>query len=328
MTKENLGSSINQNKQPEDGKPMKIIDAHVHCWLTLCGIREGKYITKGEKYGFVRRIGDKVERWLPPSFVNCVVEPEMVLEYMKWVGVERAVLLQTPCYGKNNEYMSEVVQKYPDRFSSLSLVDPRDGDKALEELEFSVTKLGLRGMKFEPPDTPFFLDDPQHLPLWERIRDLDIPVVIDLGWIESEYAYQIDRLRTIVKRYPSLKVLVAHLGISRLHDQSQVYPFPTLQKTLTLLEDSQNIWFEISALQNFCPDQEYPFPRAQEIIKAAYEKVGAERLIWGTDFPTILEKCTYRQALSLVKDECDFLNDNEKSLILGKNASTFFNIPL
>ncbi len=303
---------------------MSIIDVHMHIWPALCGTREGNVTTKGDRYGKVRRVGQRVEQWLPPSFVDTVVSPEVALEYMSIVGVDKAVLLQAPCYGNNNEYIAEVVKKCPDKFVGIALTDPRQSDRGVGPLERAICELGLRGVKFELPDWPFRPDEQQYRTLWRKVIDLDVPVIFDLGWGLTEYDFQLDAVKRLVTEYPELKVVLAHLGVSRLWDPSQDMSFPVLRETLTLSNLSPNVWFELAALPALCAMEEYPYPRAQRIIRVAYETVGAHRLFWGSDFPTILMSCTYQQSLNLVKKHCGFIKDEDMALILGGNAERFF----
>jgi predicted TIM-barrel fold metal-dependent hydrolase len=308
---------------------MKIIDSHFHIWPTLCGLREGKYILKAEKYGKIRKIGQHVERLLPPSFENTVVSPEVALEYMEMVGVDKAVLLQAPCYGNNNEYLAEVVKKYPNKFVAIALTDPREKDLGITMLDKAINEQNLRGVKFELPDYPFHLDEQKYEPLWEKIVNLDILVVIDMGWGDSEYDFPLDAIKHLISKYEGMKIIFAHLGVSRLWDLKQKEPFPVLQKTMELADLSQNIWFDLAGLPAgtaiyTTEKEEYPYPRIQSIIKVAYDKLGAEKLLWGSDFPTVLCECTYQQSLDIVKKHCTFISEKDKEKILGGNAEKIF----
>lgn len=316
---------------------LEIIDAHVHAYPSICGKRN-EMLNTGESYGRIRRArrgawrpGGKrgVVRFAPPSFHPNSVSAELLLEYMSWAGIDKAVLLQAPMYGDHNEYLAEVTRKYSDRFVSYGLVDPRDGERALEGLEY-IKSLGHVGVKIEAPDTPFWMDDGEFDRFWAKIQELDLICGVDLGWDgpDNPYNFQLERFEKIVKRFPDTRYVLLHLGVSYLWDISQEYPFPVLQKTLQLSK-YPNVWFELSGLQEFCegeqpPRNDYPFPRAQEIVRLAVETVGADRVIWGSDFPGILLYCTYPQTLNLIRYCCDFLGDREKELILSKNAEELY----
>jgi predicted TIM-barrel fold metal-dependent hydrolase len=304
---------------------MRIVDVHLHVWPVLCGTRQGNVATRADRYGKVRRVGQRVERWLPPSFVDTTVSPEVALEYMSIAGVDKGVLIQAPCYGDNNEYISEVVKAYPDKFVGVAITDPRKDDKGIGALETAICGLGLSAVKFELPDWPFRPDEEQYDVLWKRILELDIPVILDLGWGQTEYDFQLDAVRRLLMKFPELKMVIAHLGVSQLWDPKQDEPFPVMQQTLELANIGSNVMFELAGLPGLVSEQEYPYPRAQRAIKAAYEAVGGQKIMWGSDFPSILLSCTYQQTVDLVRRNCaSFIPESDMALILGGNAERCF----
>jgi len=319
---------------------MEIVDAHAHVYPFIAGKRN-EMLCSGEWYGKIRR-GSKgnwrpggrrgLVQFAPPSFHPNYVSPEMLIEYMKWAGVNRAVLLQAPMYGNHNEFLAEVAKAYGNKFVSYGLADPRHENTGLEELEH-VKSLGHIGIKLEVPDQPFWLDEEKFHPFWKKVQELGLICGIDLGWDPpaNPYNFQLERLDNVVRRFPEITFVIMHLGVSYLTDTDQKYPFPILQRTLGLAKYPK-VWFELSGLQEFCEDEkpprnDYPFPRAQEIVRATVERVGAERVIWGTDFPGILVYCTYPQTLNLIRYYCDFLSEKDKELILGRNAMRVYKLP-
>ena len=245
---------------------------------------------------------------------------------MDIAGVDAVVLMQSIMYGQHNEYLADLVKKYPDKFiAAFAFVDPRKGKVAIDELDF-IKDLDLVGVKIEPPDMPFWIDDEKYDPFWKKMEKLGLILSIDLGWDspEHEYNFQIEQLENVIKRFPDMIVLIQHLGVSYLWDEDQKPPFLILQKILKLIQ-YPNVWFDITGLPEFCPSEEYPFPRAQKIMKVVVETIGTDRLIWGSDFPGILtEDVTYKQTLNLVKNHCSFLTEKQMDLILGGNALKLF----
>ena len=71
---------------------------------------------------------------------------------------------------------------------------------------------------------------------------------------------------------------------------------------------------------------EYPWKEAEPIIKLAVERIGANRLIWGTDMPMVARFCTYKQALDQFRVHCNFLSDSEREDIIGNTAARVMNI--
>lgn len=304
------------------GEAEMIIDAHTHIMREIHGLRNGEVPTRGAGLGRVR-VGDDLEVWMPPSFERSVATAETLVQYLDWLQIDGAVLLQAPCYGDQLPYLRETVQSCPGRFVTVALVDPRDTRRAPEQVEMVAAYPEVVGVKFEIPDTPFLMDAPEHAPLWRAIAEAGLLVTVDLGWHNGPFDGHIDRLSTILERHSTLQVVVAHLGVSRLWDRNQSPPFPVLQQTLRRLLSFPHVVFDIAALPFFCPEEEYPYPRAQEIVSVALELVGPGRLMWGSDFPTVLQHCTYRQALDLVRNHAA-LDKDAIVLLLGQTAERVY----
>ena len=71
---------------------------------------------------------------------------------------------------------------------------------------------------------------------------------------------------------------------------------------------------------------EYPWKESEPIIKKAVERIGANRIIWGTDMPMVARFCTYKQALDQFRVHCDFLSDSERMDIIGGTAAKVMGI--
>ena len=308
---------------------MLVVDAHMHIWERLDGFVFGTMRTSNYRYGKVTYTGAdgsfEFARWMPPSFVDSSARPELYFEFMEWAGVDKSVLLQGPVYGSQNAYYAQLRERHPDKFTfSYAFVDPRDPERAIRDLDVAVKVYHLNGAKFEPPHTPFWLDDPAVIPLWDKIAELGIVAAVDLGWHpEKPYHMQNDRFERIVARYRDTQFVLLHLGGSDLGNLQQHYPFPRLQRTLELRK-YPNLHFEMGGLVSVCEYDEYPYERVQEMVRAAWETVGPDRLFWGSDWPYSEQLCTYPQNVNVIRKFCDFLPQEDKEKILGGNAMAFY----
>jgi L-fuconolactonase len=83
-------------------------------------------------------------------------------------------------------------------------------------------------------------------------------------------------------------------------------------------------WVDLAAVpMAYCDEQEYPYPQSQEIARWAVETFGAEKVMWGTDYPPAPNYGTYRQLLDFVRVHCTFLNAEQKAAVIGGNAERF-----
>jgi len=306
------------------GKDMLVIEAHAHVWKKFGGQRLGKFKQEALKYGKVKQ-GDEIFHLLTPEYEDCSVKIEVYEEYMEYLGIDKAVILQNPCYGDQREYLRDIINRSPGKFVTIGMLDPRKKDTVKSEIDTLMKNFNCSGIKIEIPDVPFIMDDHEYDFLWKKIMDNDGIAVIDLGWGDGPYDFNIDRLRNVIKKYPDIKMVLPHLGVSRLWDLNQKYPYESLQKTLSLLEiNKDNLWFDFGGIQFYNWDDEYPFYRSLDILKTVKETCGMEKVMWGTDYPTVLKQGSYRQALDIVLKHCDFFSDEDMENVLGRNATKIY----
>ena len=91
-----------------------IIDAHAHLWLRqdtvvddlpICTLDNGRSLFMGE-----------IRQMVPPFMVDGVNSAEVFLSNMDYAQVSAAVITQEFIDGIQNEYLAEVVSRYPGRF--------------------------------------------------------------------------------------------------------------------------------------------------------------------------------------------------------------------
>ena len=71
---------------------------------------------------------------------------------------------------------------------------------------------------------------------------------------------------------------------------------------------------------------EYPWKEAEPAVQQCVERIGADRLMWGTDMPMVARFCTYRQSMDQFRVHCDFLSDGERADILGGTVARVMGI--
>ena len=69
---------------------------------------------------------------------------------------------------------------------------------------------------------------------------------------------------------------------------------------------------------------DYPYAEARPIILALYEKLGASKLLWGSDMTNVERSCTYCQSLTYLTRACDFIPAGDLDRIVGTNANELY----
>ena len=140
-----------------------------------------------------------------------------------------------------NEEVPQWMRKYPDIFLGFAL--PRlgwevDGPQRVDQFK----EQGFTGLKFIGPSYAY--DDERYFPLYERAEELGMPVLFHTGFLSihpgqgklgiSQDKMRAVRLDTIGRAFPSLRMMMAHLGN------------PELDVGLDTIHSFENIYGEFS----------------------------------------------------------------------------------
>ena len=71
---------------------------------------------------------------------------------------------------------------------------------------------------------------------------------------------------------------------------------------------------------------DYPMPQVRNTMKRLVGRLGAGRLMWGTDIPMVMRFYTYRQNLAHIRHVSDFLTPDEIGLITGGNTARLLGV--
>jgi len=307
-----------------------IVDAHLHLLPTLrdgySGWQNMRPVGLG-KLAFETGSGaNRSLRWFPPLMEDCTFKVETAIEYMDWLGIDKAVVVQCSGYGIFDDYCVECLHRYPDRFVIHCTLNPAHGPEAVDYLERCVRGRGFSGVNLHPgaefKTGGYFLNNPAVMPFWEKAAELEIPVTVHLSLPGlNRYAHQVAQLAEVAERFPDLPIILDHLGVPSFEEQE---PYPLHQETCSLAQ-FPSVYITISALP-FHSHCEFPYPDAGPLIRMAYEAFGAPRLMWASDAPSVLRICTYHQTLAYVR-ALQFLSEWDKRWIFGHTALNVMRFP-
>ena len=302
-------------------KDMLFIEAHGHVWKKLHGVRFNRQKLISLENGRIR-VGEEEMQFLPPEMRDNTCLIEVMQTYEKLFGFDKVVLLQTPCYGEQYEYINDILKKNPEKYVSIGIGTPEDEKLYKETARKCIGEYGYKGLKFESPDIPFDMLAPEKQFVFEELMKYNAYFVIDLGWGNGLYDFPINQMLEVARRYPDLKIILPHMGVSRLWDPKEKGNLDSLKKTLSILEYNQNVYFDCSGIPMLATraGEEYPWPLMQDVLKTAKAMGAIDRVMWGSDMPTVLVACTYRQHIECITRHCDYLTDEELENLLGRTA--------
>lgn len=162
-----------------------------------------------------------------------------------------------------------------------------------------IESLGLKGVKIHPDIQGVDIDDPRMLKLYSLCEGR-LPIYFHMGDNRPQYQFsQPEKLRKIMKMFPRLEVVAAHLGGYQSWESAKI------------LADLDNIWFDTSsALWAMTPE------KAKEMI----DILGAKRVMFGTDYPVKMPDEEIARLLAID------LSEEKREDIFYNNAKRFLKL--
>lgn len=188
-----------------------------------------------------------------------------------------------------NNFISASVAAHPDKLIGFGAIHPDFGD-IYGEID-RVVSLGLKGLKIHGDMQQFNIDDEKAFPIYEAAEGR-LPILFHVGDPRSDRTSP-DRLYKVYRRFPKLTIIAAHLcGWTQWERGTELFGGSGVYSDCS------------SSLYAMTPE------RAAEYIR----RIGADRVMWGTDYP-----------LGDAKTELELfarlpLTDEEKKMVLGENA--------
>ena len=268
-------------------------------------------------------------QWLPPHLEDNEARPERMLAQMQYVGVERAMLQRGRMYGFIDEYIAAIVRRYPDKMRGCLAVEESRIEQAseVEHLRRCVLELGLTALYFDN-DTFWSgargadFGAPPYVLFWEAVEDLGITVLWDLRFPQrrahADYLGEVARLHRFARQFPRIRSVLTH-GLPANALAAGLLP----DEVVGLLMEP-NITLELLFPLLYGAGWEYPYAEARPIVRELYERLGASKLLWGSDMPNVERSCTYRQSLTYLTRYCDFIPAGDLDRIVGANANELY----
>jgi L-fuconolactonase len=243
---------------------------------------------------------------------------ETLLYHLDANRVDAAVLVQQQ--GQfDNHYLLECARTYADRLYAVVLVDARRTD-AVEQVR-QLADQGAHGIRLRPTDrSPG--DDP--LAIWRQAEALGLPISC-AGNLET---FGDPAFAQVVEAVPNVPILVEHLGSANLPD-GEGAPYPLRWRVFDLAR-YPNVAIKFHGLGEICPrsqpfPQPFPFDRTQlELFDLAYAAFGAERMLWGSDFPPVSGREGYANALQWPREHFAALPAPDQAALFGGTAQRIY----
>ncbi len=274
---------------------MKKIDSHLHVWADdpdTYPYREGQ---------------------ATPTATGSV---EFLLSLMDDAGVAGALIVQPIVHGFDHTYVSDALAQWSDRFIGMCLVNPQD-DNPVGMLDDLVAS-GYRGVRFNPAlwRDGEAMDGDVGRALYARAGELGIPV----GFLVSPENY--NEIETLADLYPDTAAIIDHFG--HCVPSSEGSAVPAFERLISMSRHP-NLHVKLSEFPR-ASNEEFPYADLFGWVHRLIESYSSDRLMWGTDFPFIVEQTGYRRGWEIADRIEPAIGPGLDEKILGGTCEELFGI--
>jgi len=217
--------------------------------------------------------------------------PEVIVETMDAVGIDRSVVFAMSTTTRRSIEMAlEAVEKFPDRLIPYVYALPSYERPVIEELREAIEKLGFKGIKIHVGEctlAEYVID-----PVIRLAGELGVPCLIDP-------AGRIGDIERMASSFPKTPIIVAHMGRYLCRDEGLIDRF------IELAERHPSVYLDVSGVV------------LTHKIAEAVERIGAERVIFGTDGPHEDPDTVGFARKELEKIKSLGLKPEDESMVLG-----------
>ncbi|GGX79980.1 amidohydrolase family protein [Massilia dura] len=239
---------------------------------------------------------------------------ETLIAAMDEAGVAKAAVVHSSTtYGFDNSYVVDGCAKYPGRLAAVGSVDVLQEDAQQRIREWRAR--GLAGLRlftggstkeFDPSE----LDDPRAFPAWELCAELGLPMCIQTGPVG------LPQVTALAKRFPNVAIVLDHLGRPEVADGA---PYAKAQ-SLFDLASLPNIHLKLTP--RIFGDVRKGDARPDTFFPRVVEAFGAQRMAWGSNFPT--SPGTLADILATAQEGLASLSEEDREWIFSRTALTLY----
>lgn len=206
-------------------------------------------------------------------------------------GISKAIIMtytEAPAVNPHAlDYVADAVARYPDRLIGFARMHPGYGDQAVRLFDRAITELGMKGLKLHPVGTLAHPGNEGTIRLIRQAAKYGAPTLFHCG---DEPLTTPLEIAEAARKVPEATIILGHMG-GYFH----------VDDAIEVAERYDNIVLETSAV---------PYPHK---IAEAVRRIGAERVIFGSDGPGC------NPTLEVEKVRMARLSPDHERLVLAEN---------
>lgn len=273
-----------------------IIDSHQHYW---------KY--SPETHGWISDDMKVLKRdFLPDNFLSVIDEHK----------IEGTVVVQADQSEEETEFLLSLAKQFPFIKGVVGWVDLKHRELSNKLKAFSQNKI-LKGFRhIVQAEAPGFLKDPKFVAGVKELGEAGFTYDLLI------YHHQLAEALDFAGKTTNVKIVVDHIAKPSISTSEKTH----WELNMAALATFPNMYCKLSGMVTEAKWNDWTYEDIEPFIDEVFESFGADRIMYGSDWPVCLLAGSYNDQLSVVKKYISRLSEDEKRKVLGENAKRFYNL--
>ncbi|HLA51737.1 MAG TPA: amidohydrolase family protein [Flavitalea sp.] len=279
------------------------IDSHQHFWS----------VKRPNDYGFlVPDAGVLYRDYLPENLQSHLIA----------AGVSYTVLVQAAESLEETDYLLDIAAKTNFVGGVVGWInfDQNCGafEKQLQKFLRNPKFIGIRPMLQQLPDDDFILKK-------QVIENVKVIASIDFPFDILVYPRHLPHIYEMLQRVPNLHAVIDHLAKPQIRSQ-QIDEWLNWMNKISM---NTNVYCKLSGIVTEADHQLWQVEHFIPYVEAVINCFGAERSMFGSDWPVCLQAASYEQVVTLLEaalEKIHMINKEKLEHIFGTNAASFYRL--
>jgi L-fuconolactonase len=276
---------------------MMTIDAHQHFW----------------RYDAAR------DGWITPEMAVLKRDflPQELIAEMKSANIDGSIAVQADQSEQETLFLLDLAKQSGKIRGVIGWVDLR-ADDLPERLGLFSRFEKLRGFRHilqAEPDDQFMLRP-------DFIRGIGCLAAYQLTYDILVYPRQLPAAVKLVRRFPGQRFVLDHLGKPPIKSGE----IAQWSAHINELAQHQNVYCKVSGMVTEADWRNWRAEDFTPYLDVVFDKFGADRVMFGSDWPVCLVAATYSQVKQLIKNYTRQFSAAVQAKIFGENALRFYGL--
>lgn len=272
------------------------IDSHQHFW----------------KYDSVR------DSWIDDSMK--VIRRNFLPEDLKPVldknNIEGSVVIQADQSEKETQFLLDLADKNHFIYGVVGWVDLKadNVEERLNHFNKNILFKGIRHIVQAEPDD-FMLDlSFQHGISKLKNYNLTYDILV--------YPSQLPAAIKLAEKFPDQKFVLDHIAKPNIKERQ----IKGWQEQISELAKYSNVFCKVSGMLTEADWKNWDKSDFKPYLDVVFKAFGTQRILYGSDWPVSLLAGKYKEQMEVLENYISQFSNQEKALIMGANASKFYNL--